>query len=300
MRGGAAGERGGAIDAAGLAATVTGGWIGTDGGWTTGAGGAACAVGCAAGRAGAAAVGGGAVGAAGAIGGANVGRTVGVGTTTFGVGGAKGGLGVGAVAAAGFVSSGGCATGGRGGGATGACCLRMAERTSPGREIWERSIFVLISSAAGRLGRAVLAAAAVSPAVPRRRTRTFCASSSSRELEWVFFSVTPTSGSTSRMALLLTSSSLARSLIRILLIRPFCSSALSAKSSCQPHGFNFGSVRGIPAKLYSFPSEDAPSSAETSVSSETFAASVSLADPATASDGTASVTGSSTASVPAC
>src|SRR6266852_6400609 len=46
------------------------------------------------------------------------------------------------------------------------------------------------------------------------------------ELEWVFFSVTPTAVSASRMALLLTSSSLARSLIRTLLIRPFLYSAL--------------------------------------------------------------------------
>ena len=79
---------------------------------------------------------------------------------------------------------------------------------------------VLISSASARVGRedrpegcAWLAA--------RRRARTLSASWSSRELEWLFFSVTPISGSTSRIDLLLTSSSLARSLIRILLIRPF-------------------------------------------------------------------------------
>src|SRR5579872_1796323 len=53
--------------------------------------------------------------------------------------------------------------------------------------------------------------------------RTFSASCSSKELECVFFSVTPTCGSVSRMALLLTSSSRARSLIRTLLIRPFVS-----------------------------------------------------------------------------
>jgi hypothetical protein len=45
--------------------------------------------------------------------------------------------------------------------------------------------------------------------------RTSSASCSSNELECVFFSVTPTSVSTSRIALLLTSSSRARSLIRI-------------------------------------------------------------------------------------
>jgi hypothetical protein len=57
--------------------------------------------------------------------------------------------------------------------------------------------------------------------------RTFSASCSSSELECVFFSVTPTSVRTSRMALLLTSSSLARSLIRILLIRLFVPPNLS-------------------------------------------------------------------------
>src|SRR5215469_1311826 len=46
------------------------------------------------------------------------------------------------------------------------------------------------------------------------------------ELEWVFFSVTPTCGSASRMALLFTSSSRARSLIRTLLILPFLFSPL--------------------------------------------------------------------------
>ena len=54
---------------------------------------------------------------------------------------------------------------------------------------------------------------------------------SSTELECVFFSVTPTSTRTSRIALLLTSSSLARSLIRILLIRPFLAPPPLPKSS---------------------------------------------------------------------
>src|ERR1700704_817638 len=52
------------------------------------------------------------------------------------------------------------------------------------------------------------------------------------ELEWVFFSVTPTAVSASRMALLFTSSSLARSLIRTLLIRPFLYSALRLSLHC--------------------------------------------------------------------
>jgi hypothetical protein len=47
------------------------------------------------------------------------------------------------------------AVGRRGGAATltGACCLRIALRTSPGLEILERSILVLISSLSVRLGR---------------------------------------------------------------------------------------------------------------------------------------------------
>jgi hypothetical protein len=47
------------------------------------------------------------------------------------------------------------------------------------------------------------------------------------ELEWVFFSVTPTFGKTSRISLLFTSSSRAKSLIRIF-IRLFVPSVESA------------------------------------------------------------------------
>jgi hypothetical protein len=53
------------------------------------------------------------------------------------------------------------------------------------------------------------------------RARTLTASSSSMELECVFFSVTPTAVRASRISLLLTSSSRARSLIRTLLIQSF-------------------------------------------------------------------------------
>jgi hypothetical protein len=64
---------------------------------------------------------------------------------------------VGAGAAGGAtVATGPAETVGRGVGAatlTGACCLRMAFRTSPGLEILERSILVLISSLSMRLGR---------------------------------------------------------------------------------------------------------------------------------------------------
>src|SRR4029077_16241916 len=87
-----------------------------------------------------------------------------------------------------------------------------------------------------RSGRADRADGACASDEPRMWARTFSASCSSRELEWVFFSVTPTRGSASRMALLLTSSSLARSLIRTLLIRPFLYPAFVLKSSSHPHG----------------------------------------------------------------
>ena len=176
------------------------------------------------------AAGGGATGGAGTV---NTGLAVVGGRTTFGGGaagaeGAEAGAFAAGFVAAGFVSTGGTAAGRVGGAvtATGACCFRMASRTSPGLEMWERSILVLISSAAVRLARAGLVAACAS-LDERKCARTFTASCSSKELECVFFSVTPTSSSTSRIALLLTSSSLARSLIRILVIRPFSSSGLS-------------------------------------------------------------------------
>jgi hypothetical protein len=136
--------------------------------------------------------------------------------------------GIGAVGA--LTSTG---AGGTGGGvdAVGACCLLMiAFSASPGLEIWERSILVLISSVSTRPGRVERLEAGAALAL-RRRARTLSASWSSRELEWLFFSVTPISGSTSRIDLLLTSNSLARSLIRILLIRPFALQTGSAKSS---------------------------------------------------------------------
>jgi hypothetical protein len=146
-----------------------------------------------------------------------------------GVGGAAG-FGATGVAPAGLVS---CAGGAAGfGGAVdaggGASCLlsRMAFSTSPGLEMCDRSILVLISSGLACGARLLFPVLCPSPE-PLKCTRTFSASCSSSELECVFFSVTPTSVSTSRMALLLTSSSLARSLIRILLIRLFVPPNLS-------------------------------------------------------------------------
>jgi hypothetical protein len=138
-----------------------------------------------------------------------------------------GGLGgvalAGATGASGFASAGGVATGdltaGRAAaGSVAPLCWVMARSTSPGREIFDRSILVLISSSPRAL-REVFAELGAASERRRRCFRTSSASCSSRELECVFFSVTPTVVSTSRISLLLTSSSRARSLIRILLIR---------------------------------------------------------------------------------
>jgi|SRR5581483_2349165 len=134
---------------------------------------------------------------------------------------AAGGFAIG-VTGAGVGGLGATGAAGRTGGCVAACCCVIAFRTSPGREICERSILVLISSPSTRAARLDLPAADPWLSLaPWKWARTFAASCSSRELECVFFSVTPTSGNTSKMALLLTSNSLARSLIRILLIRPF-------------------------------------------------------------------------------
>jgi hypothetical protein len=160
-------------------------------------------------------------------GGAVVGLAGGVMSLGAGLGGATGfgGVAIGAFATgtAGFTSgTGGCGTAGRagGGGATAAACFwLMALRTSPGLEMCERSILVLMPSVSARAEREDLGEEACASAAAWKWARTFSASCSSRELECVFFSVTPTSGRTSKIALLFTSSSLARSLIRILLIR---------------------------------------------------------------------------------
>jgi len=204
-----------------------------------GAGGFTTAAGGAMGRTGGAAAAGAAGGAGGATrtagfspaGGTTTGRAAGAGgcgteTETGGAGGAAAWTGLaGGATTVGF----GGATGGAGRGGAGAAAASffcvIAFSTSPGREMCDRSILVLISSSP-RSVRAARADGDCASDEPRMWARTFSASWSSSELEWVFFSVTPTSGSASRMALLLTSSSLARSLIRTLLIRPFCFPAL--------------------------------------------------------------------------
>jgi hypothetical protein len=117
--------------------------------------------------------------------------------------------GIGAFTCVGGAAGVAVAVGGLAGGWFCSCSLcRSSFITSPGLEIFERSIFGL-TSVAEALSRED------EPDLAEKCFRTRSASSSSIELEWVFFSVTPTTSSASRMALLLTSSSLARSLIRI-------------------------------------------------------------------------------------
>ncbi len=91
--------------------------------------------------------------------------------------------------------------------------------TSPGLEMFERSIFGTTGSAPWRPDAAP--ACVVRFASRAKCARTFSASSSSRELECVLPGGTPIPGRTSRIALDFTSSSFARSLIRTLLIRLF-------------------------------------------------------------------------------
>src|SRR6266550_6179901 len=110
--------------------------------------------------------------------------------------GAAGTDGFATEAAGGFTS--GTVGAGRGGlaacGGAEACCLPIiALSTSPGLEICDRSILVLMPSASGREAREDFPAPAASPEA-RKWARTLSASWSSSELECVFFSVTPTSG----------------------------------------------------------------------------------------------------------
>jgi hypothetical protein len=188
-------------------------------GGAAGAGGATTAGGGAAGRGGTTAGGATGAGVAGfstCRGATTAGLT---GATTVGAAGGGVGFATGGTTT-GFATTGGGGTG-FGAGATASFCCVMAFSTSPGREMCDRSILVLISSSPRSRRAVAFELAAGASDVPRMCARTFSASWSSSELECVFFSVTPTIGSTSRMALLFTSSSLARSLIRTLLIRPF-------------------------------------------------------------------------------
>ncbi len=165
--------------------------------------------------------------------GAGAGGAADAATTGFGAGGAAAGrMTAGGVTlsagggATGFSTTGWAGAAARGaaaGAATASLRCVIAFSTSPGRVMCDKSILVLISSSPRAAREADLPAEAEPSPAERRYARTFSASCSSRELEWVFFSVIPTCGSASRMALLLTSSSRARSLMRTLLIRPFVS-----------------------------------------------------------------------------
>jgi hypothetical protein len=88
----------------------------------------------------------------------------------------------------------------------------MALSASPGLDTLERSNFGLVSTGC------LVAPLLLPPFL--KYSRTLSAWSASIELEWVFPD-TPIASSASRIGLLFTSSSRARSLIRTLLIRPF-------------------------------------------------------------------------------
>ncbi len=93
----------------------------------------------------------------------------------------------------------------------------IAFSTSPGLEMCDRSSLGLNSSADARDEDRLAPGSACSAKYFLTRS----ASSTSMELECVFFSVTPTLMRASRIILLFTSSSLARSLIRIFCIPPY-------------------------------------------------------------------------------
>jgi hypothetical protein len=143
-----------------------------------------------------------------AAGAAGLGATTAAGFSAAGAGGATGACGLATGGAAGLAATGG-ATGRAGGAGSCFCCSRSRSNlaTSPGFDTLEKSIF--------GLGSPALLSLPPEPDLAVKCVRTRSASSSSIELEWVFFSLTPTSGKISRIALAFTSSSLARSLIRI-------------------------------------------------------------------------------------
>jgi hypothetical protein len=163
MRGDGGWGRGGATGIAGFADTGAGGCGTAAGGTCTGIGAEACATAGTeglTGRAGTGIVGVDAAEAGGWAGGGvgteNVGLTTVCGTTTRGGGAAAGGGGEAftvEVSGAGVGEAAATGRTGAAGAVAGACCLRIAFRTSPGLEILDRSILVLISSPSARLGR---------------------------------------------------------------------------------------------------------------------------------------------------
>jgi hypothetical protein len=94
----------------------------------------------------------------------------------------------------------------------------IARNTSPGLEIFDRSIFGFGSAAAALELDFTLVDRTGAP--PPKCARTRAVSSSVSELEWVFFSPKPMSVRASINDLLFTSSSFANSLIRTFVIRP--------------------------------------------------------------------------------
>lgn len=156
----------GSVDAAGGRTVGVAGTAGAGGGGATTTGGFTSGRGC-----GVISLGAGAGGAGGGVA-ATLG---GSGATGFAAGGA-GGAGL----ATGLVTVGAAAVGFAGGAAAASVLPRMAASTSPGLEIFERSILVLISSAAGR---ECLSSLPVAAPWPEKCLRTRSASSSSSELE---------------------------------------------------------------------------------------------------------------------
>lgn len=198
-------------------------------------GGAATGAGGGKGAAGRATTTGGAGAAVAAAGGVTTGLATtgaeGGGAATTG-GGATTATGGAAGAGGGTATTGGRATTGRWvkGGAeapAASACLRsrIARAISPGFEALERSIRPRVSAAEEEDDREL-------DEPPLMWRRTSSASPASMELEWVFFSATPTAVRASRMDLLFTSSSRARSLMRTLLNQSsFCSPAPSTRHS---------------------------------------------------------------------
>jgi len=167
------------------------------------------------------------------------GRGTDCGVMKRGAGFASAGSGAVLAAGAGFAGTadGGAATGrgggvvGRAGAGGGAVRWVIAFNTSPGFEMCDRSILGLNSSDNAADERDPRDGAGDCSA---KYFLTRSASSSSIKLECVFFSVMPILGRTSRISLLLTSSSRARSLIRTL-----CCCITPRFLRCVPSGYAF-------------------------------------------------------------
>ena len=104
-------------------------------------------------------------------------------TTTVGL------AALGAGVAGGFAAATVFGFGGAGGGSE--VCLRIALNTSPGFEIFERSILVLIPAGSELVDDFALGFSSPAPA---KCLRTRSARSGSSELEWLFLSLTPIVG----------------------------------------------------------------------------------------------------------